>query len=75
MIAQVDEQQIAVVALAMHPAGNTDVLSHMLGTELVVLVRAVPVAFCHVILKSLARGPTPALALRPDRSRYALGSG
>ena len=45
VIAQVDEQQIAVIALAMHPAGDTDVLAHMLGTELVVLVRAVLVAF------------------------------
>ena len=44
VIAQVDEQQIAVVALAMHPAGHTDVLSHVFGTELVVLVRAVLVA-------------------------------
>ena len=62
VIAQVDEQQIAVVALAMHPAGDTDVLPDMLGTQLVVLVRAVLVAFCHVILK--ARGASPA-RLRP----------
>ena len=75
MIAQVDEQQIAMVALTMHPAGDTGVPAHMLWTELVVSVRAVLIAFCHVILRSLARGPTPALALRPDRSRYALGSG
>ena len=90
VIAQVDEQQIAVVALAMHPAGDADVLPHMLGAELVVLVRAVLVAFCHVILKlaghsrslrlrSLALGAPPpqSLASRDAcaRRRYALASG
>jgi hypothetical protein len=59
----------------MHPTRNADLESDVLGTKFVVLVRAVLVAFCHVILESLARGPTLALALRPDRSLYALGSG
>ena len=72
VIAQVDEQQMAVVALAVHPAGDADVLPHVLGPQLVVRVRAVLVAFCHVILK--ARGAPPPLAEDP-RSRYALGSG
>ena len=31
VIAQIDEQQLAVIALAMHPAGQHDVLPHVLG--------------------------------------------
>ena len=62
VIAQIDEQQIAVVALAMHPAGNPDLLSDVLGAELVVLVRAVLVACRSRILKRLTSGAHPPLA-------------
>ena len=77
VIAQVDEQQIAVVALAMDPAGDTDVLADVLGTQLVVCVRAIPVCrlrsrvFSRVFASALALSPILTLA-RTRRSRYAL---
>ena len=86
MIAQVDEQQVAMVALAMHPAGDTDGLPHMVGTQFVVLVGAVLVALAlghgilnrgdlSAFLKPLALGPHPPRELRTLGSRYALASG
>ena len=61
VIAQVDEQQLAVIALAVDPAGQPDVLPDMLGPQLVVLVRAVSVL--SVILSSEAqRSAVPALS-------------
>jgi hypothetical protein len=34
MIAQIDEQHAAMIALAMHPAGQLDVLADMFGAKL-----------------------------------------
>jgi hypothetical protein len=59
MVAKVDEQQIAVIALAVDPAGDADVLTNVLRAKRIVLVRAVLVAVnCHVILNG-SWGPTP----------------
>jgi hypothetical protein len=43
MVAQVDEQQIAVVALAMHPAGQLHDLSDMVLAQLAACVGPVRV--------------------------------
>jgi hypothetical protein len=43
MIAQIDEQHAAMIALAMHPAGQLHLLADMFGAELCAMVRAVGV--------------------------------
>ena len=40
MIAQIDEQQPAMVALAMHPARQADALSDVLAAKLAAMKRA-----------------------------------
>ncbi len=45
MVAQIDEQQPAMVALAMHPAREADILADMLGAKLTAGVRAIGVHF------------------------------
>ncbi len=43
MVAQIDEQQIAMVALAMHPARQANLGPDVLGPELAAIVGAIGV--------------------------------
>ena len=46
-VAQVDEDETAVVAAAPHPTGEGDLLADMLGAQLVAGVRVHGTGFCH----------------------------
>ena len=48
---QIDEQQLAVVALPVHPAGQTNSLADMRGSEHVIRMCSISVAetVCHGI--------------------------
>ena len=58
MIAQVDEQQVAVIALAMNPSGEPDFFAGVFGAELAAIVRTVLMhgrTFVRIGGSSLAR--------------------
>jgi len=47
MIAQIDEQQPSMIALAMHPAGDADRLTDLFGAKLAAIMGAIGV---HLIV-------------------------
>ena len=57
MIAQIDEQQPAMIALAMHPARDADRLADLFGAKLAAIMGAIGVHWI-VFQCSGARGKT-----------------
>ena len=47
MVAQIDEQQVAMVALAVDPAGQTDLRADVIGAQRAAGVRAVGMHECR----------------------------
>jgi len=53
MVAQIDEQQLAVVALPMHPSRQTNSLADMFGSEQIAEVSTITVRHYLVVGQSL----------------------